>query len=256
MSGLRRMFGADAWMSLLRTLIKLAIVGAMAFWAIRQEATVLLLGEFGDARSATAAALGIAARTCLFISLALAVIAFADLFYQRHAFLRRMRMTRQEVRDEMKDAEGRPEIRARIRRRQKEVAQARMMERIRDADVVITNPEHFAVALAYDPSREGAPVVVAKGVDEVAFRIITRAREIGVQTFAAPPLARAIYFTTRLEQAIPEELYYAVAQVIAYVFSLASYGRERPPLAPPVVDLPSSMRFDVDGRHETSGPRS
>jgi flagellar biosynthetic protein FlhB len=167
-----------------------------------------------------------------------------------------MRMTRQELRDEMKDAEGRPEIRARIRRRQKEVAQARMLERIRDADVVITNPEHFAVALAYDPSREGAPVVVAKGVDEVAFRMIARAREHGVQTFAAPPLARAIYFTTRLEQAIPEELYYAVAQVIAYVFSLAAYRREGSAIEPPAVDIPPTMRFDVEGRRETAGEQA
>ena len=132
----------------------------------------------------------------------------------------KLKMTRQEVRDEMKETDGNPEIKSRVRQQQREMANRRMMEEVPTADVVITNPTHFAVALRYDPSGSAAPRVVAKGVDHVAERIRAVARDNTVPLFEAPPLARALYWSTELDQTIPAGLYVAVARVLAYVYQL------------------------------------
>jgi flagellar biosynthetic protein FlhB len=166
-------------------------------------------------------------------------------------------MTKQEVKDEYKQMEGSPEVKAQIRRRQREMANSRMMQRIKDADVVITNPEHFAVALEYDPTGDGAPIMVAKGSDHMAALIREEAKAHGVHLFEAAPLARAIYFTTEVEQQVPEDLYHAVAQVIAYVFSLEAASPMNPPQAKPRVKVPPSMLFNPDGsRLEKAGARA
>jgi type III secretion system FlhB-like substrate exporter len=156
-------------------------------------------------------------------------------------------LTKQEIKDEMKDMEGRPEIKAQIRRRQREMSSARMMDSVKNADVVITNPEHFAVALAYDPNGDSAPILLAKGADAVAARIREEATKHGVYLFEAPLLARALYFTTKLDHPIPEALYHAVAQVIAFVFSLnQSYGRGQEVIKPDP-KIPDEMKFDANG---------
>ena len=157
-------------------------------------------------------------------------------------------MTKQEVKDELKDTEGRPEVKAQIRRRQREMAMGQMMAAVSEADVIVVNPEHFAVALRYDPLSNGAPTVVAKGVDYMAQSIREKATESSVPIFHAPALARAIYFTTDLNQSVPETLYYAVAQVIAYVFSLNSLGPGAMVTEKPKPDVPEGMRYGVDGR--------
>jgi flagellar biosynthetic protein FlhB len=162
--------------------------------------------------------------------------------------MKRMRMTKQEIKDEHKDMEGRPEVKQQIRRRQREVATQRMMQKVKDADVIITNPEHFAVALSYDPTSDGAPILLAKGVDFTASRIREEAKLHGIEVFAAPELARALYFTTELDQSIPEALYHAVAQVIAYVFSLARVQPGVDPMARPTPKIPEAMLFDTDGK--------
>jgi flagellar biosynthetic protein FlhB len=187
------------------------------------------------------------------LTLTLGLIALLDAPYQKYAFIKRMRMTKQEVKDELKDMEGRPEIKAQIRRKQREMSNARMMQKVKDADVVITNPEHFAVALSYDPTSDGAPILLAKGADQMAARIREEARAHGVEIFEAAPLARALYFTTELDQPVPESLYYAVAQVIAYVFSL---GQVRPGVAPmqrPRPEVPPGMMFNPDGKRVDAG---
>jgi flagellar biosynthetic protein FlhB len=163
-----------------------------------------------------------------------------------------MRMTKQEIKDEMKDMEGNPEIKQQIRQRQREMANNRMLEKVKDADVVITNPEHFAVALSYDPTGDGAPILLAKGTDHMAARIREEAQKHGVEMFAAPPLARALYFKTELDHPVPEALYLAVAQVIAYVFSLADVRPGVAPMSKPNPKVPASMQFDADGRLMTS----
>jgi flagellar biosynthetic protein FlhB len=160
-------------------------------------------------------------------------------------------MTKQEIRDEMKDMEGRPEVKAQIRRRQREMSNSRMIDRVKDADVIITNPEHFAVALSYDPNGDSAPILLAKGADAVAARIRAEAEKHGIEIFQAPPLARALYFTTDLERPVPEDLYYAVAQVIAYIFNLASVRPGAPPVQRPQPKVPPNMQFDANGKLET-----
>jgi len=175
-------------------------------------------------------------------------IALIDAPYQKYSFIKRMRMTKQEVKDEMKDMEGQPEVKQQIRRRQREMANNRMIQKVQDADVVITNPEHFAVALSYDPTGDGAPILLAKGSDHMAARIREEAEKHGVEIFAAPPLARALYFSTEVDQAVPESLYLAVAQVIAYVFSLADVRPGVAPMLKPQPKVPASMLFDANGK--------
>lgn len=252
LSGFKRMFGTHALVELTKAIVKFSLVSAVLVWAVDDEfAALLQLGSMA-LEPALAAAGDLVLHAALVVAVAYALIAAADAGYQRYSFHQRMMMTKQEVRDEMKDMEGRPEVKAQIRRKQQELATSRMMDRVKDADVIVTNPEHFAVALAYDPNSEGAPVVIAKGVDSLAFRIIEVARANGIETFQAPPLARALYFTTKLEQAIPEPLYYATAQVIAYVFSLTAYRPGEPGVKRPVVDVPPDMRFNPDGTREAA----
>jgi flagellar biosynthetic protein FlhB len=159
-----------------------------------------------------------------------------------------MRMTKQEIKDEMKDMEGRPEVKQQIRQRQREMANNKMIQKVKDADVVITNPEHFAVALSYDPTGDGAPILLAKGSDHMAARIREEALKHDVEMFAAPPLARALYFSTKVDYPVPESLYLAVAQVIAYVFSLADVRPGIEPMAKPNPKVPASMQFDTNGK--------
>ena len=250
-SGLKRMFGARALVELTKAALKLLIVFSTVAWVVGDNLDALMQLGAMSIDPALAAASELIARAAIVISLSFVLIALIDATYQRHEFKKRMRMSKQEVRDEMKDIEGRPEVRAQIRRRQREMATSRMMERIKDADVVITNPEHFAVALSYDPSKDGAPVLLAKGIDSLAFRIVQEAKNAGIHTFQAPPLARALYFTTKLEQSIHEDLYFAVAQVIAYVFSLNSFQPGISEYRRPTVEVPANLRFDSEGKIQT-----
>jgi flagellar biosynthetic protein FlhB len=154
------------------------------------------------------------------MSLALVLIAAIDVPFQIWDHSQKLKMTLQEVRDELKGTEGRPEVKSRIRGLQQELAQRRMMEDVPSADVIITNPTHFAVALKYDPDNMQVPVVVAKGQDLMAFRIREVGKDAGVEIFEAPPLARALFAQTEIGQEIPGALYFAVAQVLAFVFQL------------------------------------
>ena len=202
---------------------------------------------FIDVGPAMAEAGKIIAGGTVLVTLTLIIAAAIDVPYQIYEFNKKMKMTKQEVKDEFKDTEGRPEVKAQIRRKQREMAMGQMMEAVADADVIIVNPEHFAVALSYDPSSDGAPVLVAKGVDFIAQGIREKAAETGVPLFQSPTLARALYFTTDINQSVPESLYYAVAQVIAYVFSLNSVGRGGGAAEKPQPEVPAGMRYNADG---------
>jgi flagellar biosynthesis protein FlhB len=153
------------------------------------------------------------------IMLVMIVVAVADFMYQRHAFEKGLRMTKQEVKDEAKDAEGNPQIKGKQRSMIMAMAMRRIITKVPKASVIITNPTHFAVALQYDPTT-AAPILIAKGVDHLAFKIRERAKECGVPIVENPPLARAIYHNVDLDKPIPAELYQAVAQVLAYVYRL------------------------------------
>ena len=255
-AGLKRMFGTHALVELSKALLKFTLVITVLWLSVASHMDTLInLGRMG-LEPAMQAAGSMIAQSALWIALSLAAIALIDVPYQKHAFNKRMRMTKQEIKDEFKDMEGRPEVKAQIRRRQREMANQRMIQRIQDADVVITNPEHFAVALEYDPSGDGAPVLVAKGTDHMAARIREEAGLHGVHIFEAPPLARALYFTTDLEKQVPEELYHAVAQVIAYVFSLEAKTPGQSGRAKPRVQLPASMLFDAAGQRVSTARAS
>ena len=248
LSGFKRMFGANAAIELLKAILKFSLV-TIVLWALvsRQMDPMMQLGQMAI-EPALAAAGWMVAESALWLSLSLLVIALIDAPYQKYSFIKRMRMTKQEVKDEMKDMEGQPEVKQQIRRRQREMANNRMIQKVQDADVVITNPEHFAVALSYDPTGDGAPILLAKGSDHMAARIREEAEKHGVEMFAAPPLARALYFSTEVDQAVPESLYLAVAQVIAYVFSLADVRPGVAPMLKPQPKVPASMLFDANGK--------
>ena len=248
MAGFKRMFGMHAVVELSKALLKFSLVG-VALWAsiLHNMDGLMLLGRMSLEPAMQSAGKMIAEST-LWVACSLLVIALIDAPYQKYAFMKRMRMTKQEVKDEFKQMEGSPEVKAQIRRRQREMANARMMQRVKDADVVITNPEHFAVALEYDPTSDGAPIVVAKGSDFMAAQIREEAARRGIHLFPAPELARALYFTTEPEQPVPEALYHAVAQVIAYVFSLEGAQPGRGGMRRPSPKVPAAMRFDAAGQ--------
>jgi flagellar biosynthetic protein FlhB len=153
-------------------------------------------------------------------------------------------MTKQEVRDEYKDSEGKPEVKQRIRQLQREMAERRMMQAVPQADVVITNPTHFAVALKYDPSKGSAPVLLAKGGDFTALKIREIAQEHQVMLLESPALARAVFYSTELDQEIPAGLYLAVAQVLAYVYQIRQYqaGKGKRPAPLPDLPIPPDLR--------------
>ena len=253
-NGLGRIFGTHAAVELGKAILKFSLVSGVLWWSIMSNMDDLIrMGQMGLEPALASAGLMIM-KSALLVALSLALIAMIDVPYQKYAFNKKMRMTKQEVKDEYKQMEGSPEVKAQIRRRQREMANSRMMQRVKDADVVITNPEHFAVALEYDPTGDGAPIMVAKGSDHMAALIREEAKAHGVHLFEAAPLARAIYFTTEVEQQVPEDLYHAVAQVIAYVFSLEAASPVNPPQAKPKVKVPPSMLFNPDGSRLEKAP--
>ena len=248
LSGFKRMFGTHAAVELLKAILKFTLV-ALVLWSLvsRQMDQMMQLGQMA-VEPALAAAGWMIGESALWLSLSLMIIALIDAPYQKYSFIKRMRMTKQEIKDEMKDMEGRPEVKQQSRQRQREMANNKMIQKVKDADVVITNPEHFAVALSYDPTGDGAPILLAKGSDHMAARIREEALKHDVEMFAAPPLARALYFSTKVDYPVPESLYLAVAQVIAYVFSLADVRPGIEPMAKPNPKVPASMQFDTNGK--------
>jgi len=250
MSGLKRMFGTQALIGLTKALLKFSLVGGVLFLVVSQRFDTLIFLGLMDLKPALQEAGALIAFGAVLVTLALLVPAAIDVPYQLWEFNKKMKMTKQEVKDEMKDTEGRPEVKAQIRRKQREMSMGSMIQAVAEADVVIVNPEHFAVALSYDPTSNGAPLVVAKGADFMAQAIRDKAKESGVPLFSSPSLARAIYFTTEITQAVPESLYYAVAQVIAYVFGLNSLNRGSQVAQKPSPKVPKEMRYDKEGQRE------
>ncbi len=247
-AGLKRMFGTRSLVELAKAIAKFALVGGVAYILITSS-----VSEFSEiSRMAfepgISASASLVTTAFLVAATTLIIIALIDAPYQAYKHNQQLKMTKKEVKDERKDTDGSPEVKQRIRQKQREVYTARMLEAVAEADVVITNPEHFAVALAYDPSSDDPPRVVAKGADFTAQRIRERAAEEGVPLFQSPVLARALFFTTEIQGFIPEALFEAVAQVIAYIFNINSINRSDPMYAKPVPRVPDNMVFDSEGR--------
>ncbi len=220
--GLKRVFSANSLNELVKAMAKFFLVAIIALsWLWRSVDELLSLGR-EDVAIAVPHALEIAAVSLLVVSSGLIFIALADVPFQLWNFQKKMKMTRQEVRDEFKEVEGRPEVKSKIRALQQQIATRRMMEDLPNADVVITNPTHFAVALKYDEDSMGAPTVVAKGKDLIAKRIREVAAEHNVPLFSAPPLARSLFRSCKIGQEISPGLYAAVAQVLAYLMQLSA----------------------------------
>ena len=250
LTGLKRMFGMQALVGLTKALLKFLLVGGVLYLVVSQRFDSIIYLGMMDLKPALADAGALIAFGTVLVTLTLLIPAAIDVPYQIFEFNKKMKMTKQEIKDEMKDTEGRPEVKAQIRKKQREMAMGSMIQAVADADVVIVNPEHFAVALTYDPGSDEAPVVVAKGADFLAQTIRDKAKESGVPLFASPSLARAIYFTTEIKQSVPEALYYAAAQVIAYVFGLTSLNRGATGTKKPSPEVPKEMKFDGNGRLE------
>ncbi len=220
LSGVKRLFSLKSVVEFLKGLLKLSIVGTAVYLLVVPEFERMdaLIGMPIEDMAYEAYVLALQ----LFIAAVaiMAVIGIADYLYQRYEFLKQMRMSLQDIKDEMKNSEGDPMVKARLRQIRAERARTRMMSAVPDADVVVTNPTHYSVALKYDATDMAAPIVVAKGVDAVAFRIREVANENDVPIVENPPLARALFAACEIDDQIPEEQYKAVAEVISYVFKL------------------------------------
>ncbi|PIP80913.1 MAG: flagellar biosynthesis protein FlhB [Gammaproteobacteria bacterium CG22_combo_CG10-13_8_21_14_all_40_8] len=233
LNGFKRMFGISALIELIKGVGKFSIVGVVAFSILNKMFDELLSLETESLEMAIQHGLSLVLLAFLGVSASLLMIVAIDVPYQIWNHNKELKMTKQEIKDEYKDSEGRPEIKSKIRQQQRAMAQRRMMSEIPTADVIITNPDHYSVALKYEDFGTRAPVVVAKGVDIIAFKIREIARAHNITIVQAPPLARSIYYTTKLNHEIPNGLFLAVAQVLAYVYQLNTYektGGRRPQL--------------------------
>ena len=230
--GLGRIFAWRGLMELMKVLAKFALVASVSgliIWSMMGE----LIGLHGESlKQAMTHLAQMCGWTFLACSCALIVVAAIDVPFQLWQHNKQLRMTKQEVKDESKETDGRPEVKMKIRAIQQEMSRRRMMEKVPEADVIITNPTHYAVALKYDQFEMQAPIVVAKGADLIAAQIRSVAQEHDVAIVEAPPLARAIYATTELDQEIPAGLYIAVATILSYVYQLKAsvYGADEPEL--------------------------
>jgi flagellar biosynthetic protein FlhB len=220
LKGLGRMFSARGLIELVKAFIKFAFILVIAIIVLWNEMEqVLGLGSL-ELEPALTRAAGLAAWTFVILAAAMLLLPLIDVPFQLWDYKRQLKMTRQEIRDEFKQTEGDPHVKGRVRAMQREIARRRMMQEVPKADVVVTNPTHYAVALRYDQKKNRAPVVVAKGADLVALQIRGVADEHRVPIVEAPPLARALYHSTKLDQEIPAGLYLAVAKLLAYVYQL------------------------------------
>jgi flagellar biosynthetic protein FlhB len=245
-AGLKRMFSTKALVELLKALGKFLVVLGVALLVLSAYQDDLLSIAKQPLDLAIMHSVEIVGWCALWMACGLIIIAAVDVPFQLWDNKQKLMMTKQEVKDEYKDSEGKPEVRSRIRQLQREAAQRRMMQAVPEADVVITNPTHFAVALKYDGDKGGAPRLVAKGGDFVALKIREIAQEHKVTVLESPALARAVYYSTELDQEIPAGLYLAVAQVLAYVYQLRQYrsGKGRRPDPLNNLPIPPDLRRD------------
>ncbi len=249
MAGLKRLYGPESIAEFIKSLLRVVMVGGAAALCIKlgldQLRGLLTMPLEAAARSG----LGFTATLLMATAGALVLLAAIDAPYQKWNYTRKLKMTRQELREEMKESEGRPEVKGRIRQLQQQMSQRRMMEDVPKADVIVVNPTHYAVALKYEAGQMGAPRVLAKGVDELAFRIRELGEQHRVAIVSAPPLARALYREGEIGREIPVRLYAAVAQVLSYVYQLRAWRGG-------VADYPDLPAVEVDEHAGKPGGRA
>ncbi len=247
-AGLKRMFGVKGLVELTKALAKVLLILSLAIvlLVVQQQDMLELANQ--AVKPSIVDSLRLSGWAAIALSAVTIFIVLADVPFQIWDNSRKLKMSRQDIKDEMKDSEGKPEVKGRIRQLQREMANNRQLAAVPEADVVITNPTHFSVAVKYDPESMGTPIVVAKGVDFMALKIREVANANDIQIMESPVLARAVYHTTEVDQEIPSGLYMAVAQVLAYVFQLSNYrkGRGEKPEYPRNIPVPKDMVFDPD----------
>lgn len=224
-SGIKRMFSANALLELFKALAKFSLVISMATYFLYFAFDEVLGLGVEPLQFAMAHAGSLIVQAFIFVTLSLLVIAIIDVPFQLWQHNKQLKMTKQEVKEEHKQQEGNPEVKGRIRQVQREMSQRRMMQKVPEADVIITNPTHFAVALQYDPESMREPLVIAMGSDFMAAQIRTIAKDNNITIVEAPPLARALYYNAELDRPIPYDLFKAVASVLAYVYQLKESGK-------------------------------
>ncbi|MFT6985364.1 MAG: flagellar biosynthetic protein FlhB [Psychromonas sp.] len=245
-AGLKRMLGMQAWVELLKSILKVAVVVGMAWWILGVTFDHILQLSVTPLPGSVFEALDMISWMFTALCCSLLVIVAVDVPYQIYKHSEELKMTKQEVKDEYRNSEGKPEVKQRIRQLQYEASQRQMMGDVPDADVIVTNPTHYSVALKYDQDGERAPYVVAKGVDFMALKIREVARENEVPIMQSPPLCRAIYHTTEINGEVPDELFVAVAQILAYIYQLDQFrkGRSgRPKSLPDQLPIPEEFQY-------------
>jgi flagellar biosynthesis protein FlhB len=246
-AGIKRLFSMNSLMELLKAFAKFTLFTGIAILMLWHHNYDLLSIGHNGLEAGLIDASSLILGSFFVVCLGSILITFIDVPFQIWNHSKQLKMTKQQLKDEMKETEGKPEVKAQIRALQQELATRRMMESVPDADVIITNPTHYAIALSYKPDEMGAPKLVAKGADLVAERIRNLGSEHNVMIFPAPMLARALYFSTKINQDIPAGLYLAVAQVLAYVFQLresVNISRGNKPKAPTDLPIPEEFKHD------------
>lgn len=246
LAGLKRMFSLRSLTELLKALAKFVLVLIVAILVLKSDQDDLLAMSHEPLEQAMVHSAKVVGWSAFWLACSIIFIAAADVPFQLWDNRKKLMMTKQEVKDEYKDSEGKPEVKAKVRQMQREMANRRMMQAVPQADVVITNPTHFAVALQYDAEKGGAPRLLAKGNDFMALKIREIAQEHKVTVLESPALARAVYYSTELDHEIPAGLYLAVAQVLAYVYQLKQHraGKGKRPGPMPDLPIPPDLRRD------------
>jgi flagellar biosynthesis protein FlhB len=218
--GFKRIFSSQGLIEFGRALLKLVVIGYVVYTYLRDQSNAILQTGTMDLASGVASWVSMSINMIIKVGSIYTVLAVADYAFQRWRFMRQLRMTKEEIKEEFKRSEGDPFLRGRIRAQQRKIARSRMMSNVHKAKVVITNPTHFAVALDYEATSMRAPRVLAKGAFHVAQRIVDLARENNIPVVQNVPLARALYKAVEVDHEIPPEMYLAVAEVLAYVYKI------------------------------------
>lgn len=245
LKGIARIFGMQGLIELAKALAKALVLGLCGYQLIMIDMPLIVGLGATDVRSAATALGGSVTSAILYLSLGLAVIAGIDVPIQWVQRKARLRMTMQEVKDEHRQNEGSPELKQAVRQRQHQILSNSVRKGVSEASVILTNPTHFAIALRYVPGKDFAPIVVARGCDETALAIRALAKESNVPTLEYPKLARAIYFTARAGQPVSEDLYVAIAAILAFVFNIERAVAEG--VSAPIVHVPDDKSFDENG---------
>lgn len=243
LAGIGRMFSANTLAELVKTIVKSLLVGGIAWWVISGNLAPIMALMSEPVRAALPHTLQVVARCCALIVSSMLLVVVIDVPYQLWSHFRKLRMSREDVKNEHKESDGDPQVKAQIRRQQQQMAKRRMMAEVPKADIIVTNPTHFAVALKYSDKEMRAPRVVAKGTDLVALRIRAMAEENKIPVLEAPPLTRALYRHTQLGAEIPVALYAAVAEVLAWAYQLHRWRDEggTAPRTPQDLPVPESL---------------